>query len=275
MVAIDTLGKIRPPGGARGRNAYEIDYEHLGRLQALFRDRTVALVVVHHASKEKRDDFLASVSGTYGITGSVDTIVVVERRRPEQTGKIHVTGRDVPDAEVRVMFDGLLWQESAEPVRLPEQFQEVLDAVDAAGQPVFPQAVATVLQVERKAAEYRLKKLVERGLLAKTERGYVVNRVVLKPSNPLNVPFSSSSSSSSISTLKTKEEEEEREGGTHTHARAAAREDDDLIVQLAESVAAQWASGRPCRNYDQHRSYHAKTPAGWVCRACDPGGEAA
>ena len=39
----------------------------------------------------------ASVSGTYGITGSVDTIVVVRRKRNEAFGTIHVTGRDVAE----------------------------------------------------------------------------------------------------------------------------------------------------------------------------------
>ena len=37
--------------------------------------RSTALVIVHHARKEATDDFLASVSGTYGITGSADTII--------------------------------------------------------------------------------------------------------------------------------------------------------------------------------------------------------
>ena len=58
----------------------------------------MALVIVHHARKESTDDFLTSVSGTYGITGSADTIVVIRRKRLEAFGTIHVTGRDVADA---------------------------------------------------------------------------------------------------------------------------------------------------------------------------------
>ena len=39
LVAIDTLGKVRPRSNGK-RNAYEVDVEDLGRLQALFRDRS-------------------------------------------------------------------------------------------------------------------------------------------------------------------------------------------------------------------------------------------
>ena len=75
--------------------------EDLGRLQALFRDRSVALLIVHHSRKESGNDFLASVSGTYGITGSADTTAVIRRKRLEPLGTIVVTGRDVPRPSCR------------------------------------------------------------------------------------------------------------------------------------------------------------------------------
>ena len=92
VVAIDTLQKVRRPTNGK-RGAYEVDVDDLGRLQALFRDRRVALVIVHHSRKEAGDDFLASVSGTYGITGSTDSIVVIKRKRMEAFGTIVATGR--------------------------------------------------------------------------------------------------------------------------------------------------------------------------------------
>ncbi len=57
MVAVDTLGKVRPAGDGR-RNAYEVDVAAMNELQNLFRDRPVGLVIVHHARKESTDDFL-------------------------------------------------------------------------------------------------------------------------------------------------------------------------------------------------------------------------
>src|SRR5205823_165406 len=60
FVAIDTLAKVR--GRSDGRQgAYQQDVDDLGRLQGLFRDRPVALLIVHHVAKAASDDFLTSV----------------------------------------------------------------------------------------------------------------------------------------------------------------------------------------------------------------------
>ena len=181
VVAIDTLGKVRPRSDGR-RNAYEVDVEDLGRLQDLFRDRPVALVIVHHARKESGDDFLASVSGTYGITGSADTIVAIRRKRLEAFGSIVVTGRDVPDAELPVRFDGLTWQ-SAPSVVSEGSFQrmEVYRVIEGSG-PIFPAAIAATLGLSRTSVQNMTGALVDRGAVARTAKGYVVTGATIVPS---------------------------------------------------------------------------------------------
>lgn len=171
LVAIDTLQKTR--GRTSGnRNAYEVDVEDLGRLQSIFRDRQVALVIVHHAAKAAHDDFLASVSGTYGITGSADTIIVIRRKRRETFGTILVTGRDVPEAELSVRFDGLLW--SAAPAALAEasfERAEVYRVIVAQG-PLFPAAIAKELDLERTSVQHMVSKLYTEGAVTRTPKGY-------------------------------------------------------------------------------------------------------
>jgi biotin operon repressor len=244
MVAVDTLGKVRPPGGPRQRNAYEVDVEHLNRLQALFRDLPVALVIVHHSAKEKRDDFLASVSGTYGITGSADTIVVVQRKRSEAFGQIHVTGRDAPDATLPVRFDGLLWQGA--PGWAPEatfEQSETYRVIEQAGKPIFAKAVADALGITREAAQMRIKKLEAGGSVMRVEGGYAVAGVRLNFVKPDSVPTYSSSS--------------ESKGSNEGHTRADAR-----------TAAGEWLE--PCRDYDNHRNGHRRVGAGWKCDICSP-----
>ena len=178
MVAIDTLGKVRPVTNGR-RSAYDVDYEHMQRLQGLFRDRPVALVIVHHSSKEKRDDFLAQVSGTFGITGAADTTVLLRRKRAEQFGEIDVTGRDVADATFPVRFDGLLWL-TADPSVDESTFtqREVLELLETKG-PLWPKAIADGLGIERTAAQNRVNRLVALGRVGKTSHGYMVAGVKL------------------------------------------------------------------------------------------------
>lgn len=172
VVAIDTLGKVRPHGDSR-RNAYQVDVEDLGRLQNLFRDRPTALVIVHHARKQASDDFLASVSGTYGIAGSADTVIVVRRKRHEEFGTLDVTGRDVAEAEVPVRFVDGLWH--AAPAELPEasfERMQVFRVIDLHG-PLFPKAIADMTGLERTSVQHLVTKLVDSGAAVRTTKGYV------------------------------------------------------------------------------------------------------
>lgn len=172
VVAIDTLGKVRPRGDSR-RNAYQVDVEDLARLQGLFKDRPVALAIVHHARKQSHDDFLASVSGTYGISGSADTVVVVKRKRHEEFGTLDVTGRDVAEAEISVRFTGGLWEAAA--AVLPEasfERTQVYRVIEAEG-PIFAKAIADMLGLGRVSVQQMVGKLADSGAVVRTTKGYV------------------------------------------------------------------------------------------------------
>lgn len=173
MVAIDTLQKVRGRSSGQ-RGAYELDVEDLGRLQAIFRDRAVALLIVHHSRKASGDDFLASVSGTYGITGSADSIVVIRRKRHEAFGVIEATGRDIAEAEVSVRFDGMLWH--AAPNNLPAasfERTEVYRVIEELG-PIFPAGIASHTGQSRQSVQNIVSKLSEGGAVARTAGGYIV-----------------------------------------------------------------------------------------------------
>ena len=252
MVAIDTLGKVRPQGTDR-RNAYDVDVALLARLQDLFRDRNVALIIVHHARKETHDDFLASVSGTFGLTGSADTIIVVRRKRNEVFGKIHMTGRDVADAEISAKFDGLCW--TSAPDAMPEasfEQNEVYRVVDESG-PLFPQAIADRLGKTRQNVQNIVGRMVDDGVLKRTGRGYVVDKVTVNtastPVIPLYPPHVSSDS-----------ERNARHGG-YTRARA------EPVLRVAATSGSEVA----CHYYADHQYEHYRDAAGdWRCHVCSP-----
>lgn len=173
LVAIDTLQKVRPGGDGR-RNAYEVDVEDMGRLQAIMADRHVALLVVHHTRKDTAgDDFLAAVSGTYGVTGSADHTLLLRRRRAEKLGKLFVTGRELEEVDLPVKFDFPYWE--AAPGELPGASYErraVYEVVRDHG-PIFPAAIAQRLKVERTAVQHLLAALLDEGVVQRTQAGYV------------------------------------------------------------------------------------------------------
>jgi len=106
LVILDTLGKVMPPA-LNGESAYQRDYRVGSYLKQFADDHPGTTVLVnHHDRKADADDFVDSVSGTHGLAGAADTIVVLTRPRLQDDGLVKVTGRDVPEGEYAVRFQG-------------------------------------------------------------------------------------------------------------------------------------------------------------------------
>lgn len=103
MVVLDVFAKMRgtaPPG----LSAYDADYAAVGRAKRVADEYGVALVLVHHVRKAGADDFLAEVSGTNGLAGAADATLVLKRARGDADAVLHITGRDVEEAEHSLTF---------------------------------------------------------------------------------------------------------------------------------------------------------------------------
>ncbi len=88
----------------QGMSAYDADYAAVGHAKRLADRYGVAIVLVHHVRKAGSDDFLAEVSGTNGIAGAADATLVLKRGRGQADGVLHVTGRDIEEAEYALSF---------------------------------------------------------------------------------------------------------------------------------------------------------------------------
>jgi hypothetical protein len=104
LVVIDVLARIRGRGD-RGETFYDRDYATIAALKAVADTHRVALVVVTHVRKAAADDFMDTVSGTHGLAGAADTTIVLRRARGEHDAELHITGRDVEEAEHALTFD--------------------------------------------------------------------------------------------------------------------------------------------------------------------------
>jgi hypothetical protein len=104
LVVIDVLAKVRGNDGGDG-NQYAADYAAIGRIKRIADHYGVAVLVVTHVRKAAADDFLATVSGTNGIAGAADAVLVLARGRNNADGVLHVTGRDVEENDYALSFD--------------------------------------------------------------------------------------------------------------------------------------------------------------------------
>ncbi|WP_329023354.1 AAA family ATPase [Streptomyces sp. NBC_00690] len=103
MVVIDVFAKMRGQAPA-GVSAYDADYVSVGYAKRLADHYGIAVVLVHHVRKAASEDFLTEVSGTNGIAGAADATLVLKRARGQADGILHVTGRDVNEAEYALQF---------------------------------------------------------------------------------------------------------------------------------------------------------------------------
>lgn len=105
LVIVDTFAKVR--GRPDGRSSVYIqDYKDMTEFKALADRRKIAVLLVHHTRKQDAEDVLDLVSGSTGIVGAADTIMVLTRPRGSPEGKFIVTGRDIKDdVEQAARFD--------------------------------------------------------------------------------------------------------------------------------------------------------------------------
>ena len=102
LIVIDTLERFRPSVKAN-TPAYSSDYAAITGLHSLAHRKGVAIVVIHHVRKMEADDPFDMVSGTNGLTGAADTILVL--RRQSGSVSLHARGRDIEEKETACQFN--------------------------------------------------------------------------------------------------------------------------------------------------------------------------
>ena len=132
LIVIDTFQRIR---SISNDNAYAVDYKDIGFLKQIADELKIAIILVHHLRKEKHEDPVAMVSGTSGITGAADTILVLDKsKRSSNNATLCCVGRDIEYREIELHFDKptKVWEFVKDSVENPEILLEniVADVVE-------------------------------------------------------------------------------------------------------------------------------------------------
>lgn len=189
LVIIDTLGKIRGSRGG-GTNPYMNDYEALAGLKTLADKYGIAVVVVHHCRKATAKDPLDLVSGTTGLTGAADAILILRRERTHADGALFVTGRDLAECDLAVRFDSTLGRWTvlgdASDLRLSPERRRIVDLLRRYNDSMSPTDIANAVGGENGAVRKLLGDMVKDGQILKTGRGaYTVQAIAkMQPDHP-------------------------------------------------------------------------------------------
>ena len=187
LVVVDTLAKIRPAVLAR-----ETDYDRDTRVGTALKDIAdshlgSAILLIHHTRKTSmRDtDWMDSTLGSQGINGTADYTIGLFRERGKPNAVLKVTGRDIPDGEYAVMFNGGVWtldgddfdaaedkaQAEAQLENLSDTTASVVNAVNKATDPVQAGEIAKALGMNEANVRVILSRAVKDGRIDKVSRG--------------------------------------------------------------------------------------------------------
>jgi hypothetical protein len=181
LVVIDVLAKVRKPAGKA--QLYEADYAALSDLCKLANELGIAIIVVHHTRKMAADDLMETVNGSFGITGAVDTILVMAATA---SGKVlDIRGRDVQSEELAIEFDKntCRWRVlgNAQKVRVSAERAKIMKALKEAGEPTKINTLIEETGMKRNPLEVLLGRMAKQGEIQRVGKGSYAHADYVEP----------------------------------------------------------------------------------------------
>lgn len=170
VVVIDTWMRIRGRA-SKHANAYESDVLLMEPLKTMADRRGISVILVHHSRKASADDPIDEISGSTGLSGSVDGIILL-RRDKGGNPSLYVRGRDVEEEEFaleRSETGGWTLEGRLEDRLTPEQ-QQIIDLLKEY-KTIRLVEIAARLGKSKTAVSNILSRLVRKGLVVSTRYG--------------------------------------------------------------------------------------------------------
>ncbi|MDP8901553.1 MAG: AAA family ATPase [Actinomycetota bacterium] len=187
LVVVDVLKRVRPRT-SRFQGVYDADYESLEALHAFAERHGVAVLCVHYLRKAGAADPVDEISGSTGLSGAADGVLVLKRDRGRGDAYLHVDGRDIEEpAELALTWDPntASWTLAgdAEQYRLSESRAEIREVLEAIGKFMTPTEVAEVLSKDPNTVRQRLWHMSRDGQVLANDGRYAA---ILNDRNPRN-----------------------------------------------------------------------------------------
>jgi hypothetical protein len=185
LVVVDVLKRVRPRT-SRFQSVYDADYESLEALHALADRHGIAVLCIHHLRKAGADDPLDEISGSTGLSGAADGVLLLKRDRGRGDAYLHVDGRDIEEpAELALTWNPntACWTLAgdADEFRLSRERAEILRRLEEHGEPMTPTEVADTLGKSINSVKQRLWRMSKDGQVSAADGRY--SKVTRNPRN--------------------------------------------------------------------------------------------
>jgi hypothetical protein len=169
LVIIDTWPKFRPARSGKTQDGYEVDYRDAAEVKALADQFRIGILIITHCRKLPAEDPVDSVSGTLGLTGCADAVVVLKRERGQHDAALFVGGRDIEETELALRFECATCRWSllgmADEYRISRERANIVDLLKKAQRRMSPSEMAPLLEKSPNATRVMLYRMHQDGWL--------------------------------------------------------------------------------------------------------------
>jgi len=171
LVIIDTITRF---GGLGDRSGYAAEVKWMSRFHDFAAKYDCAMLGLTHTNQmklEEGDDWFNKISGTTGIIGTADNVMLLDVKRGENDGMLRIEGRDMDPTEYAVMKVGPWWQQTAQlRGRRGDLSVSIADFVILMGATTTA-AVAEHFDISVKKASQYLGRARKAGVISQVKRG--------------------------------------------------------------------------------------------------------
>ncbi len=170
LIIIDTMKMLKPQTKNVG---YESDYDGVQPYRKIVDEFGVAILLVHHTRKsEALNDPLDAISGSVGLSGGVDTLMVLNRARHENAARLFVTGRLMQESDIALKFDAGHWE------YLGDGWLADANALEMKILEIIKEGIGTPTMIAKELGEglskvkKALRRMLPKNLVVQTEHGH-------------------------------------------------------------------------------------------------------
>jgi len=172
LIIIDTLQKFAM---IKDSNSYSETYNAVSGIKSFGDQYGISVIIITHLTKAETDDYLINVMGSTGITGTVDNVIVLQKKRGESDAVLKGSGRDLEEFEIALKFDTSCcqWQVigDAREVADSKARQDIIDLLKKSDDSMTPKDISAALSKNESTIKNLLSKMVIDGQIRKTDRG--------------------------------------------------------------------------------------------------------
>lgn len=183
LIIIDVLGKVQSTRKISNIHSYSLDEQEIDNYSKLCKQFQTSIILVHHTRKAPSADWVDMVSGSHGISGTVDTLLYLYREKGQTSATLHVTGRDVEEESFRLKFTktSMRWEMLGrlEDVVSPltEARQQVVDILNKNEGMMSPAEIAAKLDKSTSSIKMLLANLIVDGHIVRYGHGQYGKRI--------------------------------------------------------------------------------------------------